>query len=368
MKKGIFNKILILSIFILIIGSETAIGVNSNKNSNKFQLTEDDFEDSCLNILENKNILSHAEYEEVNELILSWPKSNYVIQYFLDMVRAAEKAVNIRINVNNFLYKIKLISTLNKENIPLDNITITITRTSSIWVRDYGPFFIEKNNQLSIVDFNYYGHRTRLMDDLYPTLYGIKNNIDINFMANFVLCIQGGNYMSDGQGTAIVADIPLETCNPDLSNEEIKDILKKYLGLDKVITLTSQVDDGTAHVDMFSKLIDNDIILVGQWLDTNDTNYQILENNTQLLLDLGYNVIRIPMLRDPDEDNDVIWSYTNSLIINGPSNNVVLVPQYNVEEDSDAIFIYEQVLPDYEIIGINCNEIINYTTITVPKV
>ena len=364
-----FNKItLIITILIIItincsktIGSD--VGLHQS-NQSKFSTTNE--------------IISPAEFEQVDELMITWPRLYRlkIIEepYFIDIVHAAEKAVHVRINVNNNLYKNRVISKLNEEGIQLDNITISITPTNSIWIRDYGPFFIEKNDELSIVDFNYVGHFNRVIDDIYPTFYGIQNNIEFDFKTNFELCIQGGNYMSDGKGLAMVANYSLEIGNPKMTLDEMSDVLKRHLGLDDVLILTSQADDGTGHIDMFSKLIDKDTILVGQWKDTNDVNYQILEDNAQLLIDRGYNVIRIPMLRDSDEEKNTIWSYTNSLIINGTDKKIVLVPQYDTFEDSTAIEIYEQVMPDYEIIGIYSNLIIDYwgaihcTTMTRPLV
>jgi agmatine/peptidylarginine deiminase len=358
--------------------------------SSSTQVIGADFEDEIRNTSINEvldqdsyttdynEIISHAEFEQTSELIITWP-TMYRLNireesYFVDIVRSAEKAVSVRINVNNFLYKNRVISTLNEENIPLDNITISITPTNSIWIRDYGPFFIEKNGELSIIDFNYIGHRSRLIDDIFPTIYGIQNDIEFDFKANFALCIQGGNYMSDGHGRAILANYSLEIGNPNKTLEEMSEILKQYLGLDDVIILPSQADDGTGHVDMFSKLINKDTLLVGQWGDTNDINYQILENNTQFLIDQGYNIIRIPMIRDPDEDKNTIWTYTNSLIINGTNKKIVLVPIYGADEDETALSIYEQTMPDYEIIGIYSNLVIDYlgavhcTTITRPMI
>jgi len=363
-----YKKIIIvcIALFLISINCLNVISTDIECNLSKI---------SCYN-----EIISHAEYEQVDELMITWPTLYHLSieeePFFIDMVKAAEDAVSVRINVNNFLYKNRIISLLNEENIPLDNITISKTPANSYWIRDYGPFFIEKNGELSIVDFNYLGHRyrNRLIDDIYPTLYGIENNIEFDFKANFALCIQGGNYMSDGQGLAMVANYSLEIDNRDKTLDEMSEILKKYLGLDELLILTSQVDDMTGHIDMFSKLIDEDTLLVGQWIDKNDINYQILENNTQLLIDKGYNVIRLPMLRDPDEDKNTIWTYTNSLIINGTNKKIVLVPQYGAVEDSIAIEIYGQVMPDYEIIGIYCNLVIDYwgaihcTTMTRPLV
>ena len=349
--------------------------------ANCSQVIGSDFESININqlyVVKNNEIISHAEYEQTTELMITWP-TMFLLKireepYFIDIVRAAEKAVEVRINVNNNLYKNRVISKLNEENIPLDNITISITPTNSIWIRDYGPFFIEKNGEISIIDFNYVGHRARLIDDIYPTLYGIENDIEFDFKTNFALCIQGGNYMSDGQGLAMVANYSMEIGNPRKTLDEMRNILKQYLGLDEVLVLTSQADDGTGHIDMFSKLINKDTLIVGKWQDTNDVNYQILEDNAQLLIDRGYNIIRIPMLRDPDVEKNTIWTYTNSLIITGTNKKIVLVPQYGAVEDSIAIEIYEQVMPDYEIIGIFSNLVIDYfgsihcTTMTRPLI
>ena len=324
-------------------------------------------------------IRSPAEFEPVDELIVTWPKWRNIVfelkqqSYMIDLIEAAEDAVQIQININNPLQKIAIISQLQKAGVPIENITFSYIHTNLMWCRDYGPFFIEKNGELAIVDFNYYGWAARPKDNLYPTFYGIQNNIDYNFSSNFFLCLQGGNYMTDGQGRAMIADKPLHMGNNNrlLKNEEIKDRLKSALGLDEVYIFTSQKDDGTGHIDMFSKLLDENTVLVGRW-EPNDVDYPILEDNAIYFSYLGLNVIRIPMLRDQNSKYHTIWTYTNSLIINGPHKKVVLVPQYNVSEDAVAISIYQQAMPEYEIRGIDCRTIIpgggaiHCTTITRP--
>jgi agmatine deiminase len=327
----------------------------------------------------NDHVRSIAEFEAVDELILTWPMKwndiRYALwlePYLIDIIQAAEDAVHIRININNPLMKIGITSKLKKAGVPGDNITFTWIPTNSIWIRDYGPFFVEKNNDLAIVDFNY-GLLSRSSDNLYPTFYGIINNINYSFNTNFLLCFHGGNFMTDGQGRAMIADAPLNYTirNRLLTNEEIIDILKSNLGLDEVYIFKSQADDGTGHIDMFSKLLDNHTVLVGRW-EPNDVDYQILEDNAVNFSILGLHVLRIPMLRDSNSKYHTIWSYTNSLIINGTHKKVVLVPQYNVTEDSVAFSIYQQAMPEYEIRGIDCRRIIqnqgaiHCTTMTRP--
>ena len=370
------KKMVSISLFLIMLivasGATQSTPESSNINSKLLNSMESNLENfqknnQDFNKKTDDNIRSIAEFESVDELIITWPKW-YSIKidklkiaepYMVDLIKAAEDAVTIRINIDNPIIKLRIISILKKVGVPLNNITFSRIRTNTIWCRDYGPFFIEKNEELSIVDFNYYGLKARLIDNLYPSFYGIKNNIHFSFRTNFILCLSGGNYMTDGHGRAMVCDKPLHAINLNrfLTNEEIKDILKLYLGLDEVYIFPSQKHDGTGHIDMFSKLLDDNTVLVGEW-DASDENYQILEDNAINFSNLGFNVIRIPMLRDPNPENNTIWTYTNSVIINGTHKKVVLVPQYNVPEDSIAISIYQQEMQDYEIRGIDCRIII----------
>ena len=171
------------------------------------------------------NMRSPAEFETVSKLIITWPKWNpkldggYIQEpYFIDLVKKAEDSVSVNIIINNNLVKSRVMSKLEQNNIPLKNVTFSIQFTNSIWVRDYGPFFIEMNGKLRIVDFHYYQKVlfSRPIDDLFPTLYALKNDIDFNFLPNFFVTLQGGNYFSDGNGIGFVADRIFEQDNPHL--------------------------------------------------------------------------------------------------------------------------------------------------------
>jgi len=387
MKKICHNKIKKLSkyrtgitIILVLLQVSAIISAKPNFNINKINNLED--------FNKNIEIRSPAEFETIKELIITWPKKNpkldggYIQEsYYIDIINATEDATKINIVVNNNFIKNRVTSKLKENNISLTNITFTVIYTNSIWVRDYGPFFIEKNNKLSIVDFHYYRKiiLSRPFDDLFPTIFGIKYGIDFNFLPNFLTTLQGGNFMSDGSGTGLVADRIFNNDNPKLNQELTKNLIKHFLGLDKLIVLKSQIikvsmgGDETGHIDMYAKLIDKDKIIVAKWFDSKDINCQILEENVETLKNLGYNITRIPILRNPNNEK-IIWTYTNSLIINGTSKNIVLVPIYNTSEDQIALSIYEKAMPNYEIRAINCETIIDYygaihcTTLTVPLI
>ena len=339
--------------------------------------------------LQNNNLFirSPAEYEPVNNLLLIWPKwrspSDGIIQinYFIELIKYSEDIINITLFVDNLIIKQRVINTLKENKIFLDNITIINHFTNSIWVRDYGPFFIKENGKISVVDFYFHGYTIfpDIMDNFFPFFYSLKNKLKYRSFSSLFLGIQGGNFMCDDNGTGFVGDRIFYQDNPKKSKDLIIENLKNNLGLKNLIILKSQNlsikngGDGTGHIDMFTKILNQTTILVGQYNDTNDSNYQTLEYNAELLNNLGYNVVRIPMLRDP-KNNMFIWTYTNSLIINNGEEKVVLLPLYNIPEDQIAISIYEENMPDYQIRGINCTTIIkslgaiHCTTITVPLI
>ena len=61
------------------------------------------------NEVSKDNIRSPSEFEQATELMITWPTLYHLSieeePFFIDIVRAAEEAVSVRINVNNFLYK-----------------------------------------------------------------------------------------------------------------------------------------------------------------------------------------------------------------------------------------------------------------------
>jgi hypothetical protein len=64
-----------------------------------------------------------------------------------------------------------------------------------------------------------------------------------------------------------------------------------------------------------------------------------------------YEIVRIPM---PNVYSGVVRSYTNSLIVN----DMVLVPTYGISEDDSALALYQSLYPAYDIVGLDCADII----------
>jgi len=89
-----------------------------------------------------------------------------------------------------------------------------------------------------------------------------------------------------------------------------------------------------------------------------EANLNYILNNFQTPYGRPYRVVRIPMPPDEYGQNPNQWSdyltYTNSLILN----NLVLVPIYGLAQDSEALSIYQEAMPGYNIVGINMRNVI----------
>jgi agmatine/peptidylarginine deiminase len=242
------------------------------------------------------------------------------------------------------------------------------------WARDFGPISIYEPGEggsdgpLAFVDMHYYDNRQR--DDVIPELladeiglsrYGLEGS-DQSPPDEHRLYMEGGNYQTDGRGTCILSDdIPGDNNNNQDANTLTKAefILNKYLGCDRVIWLTPVPNTSTGHVDMCTKLLSPDDVLVIDFADSSGNNAvadPIVDENAELLGAEGFTVHRviIPSL-GTGWSSWTYKTYTNSVILN----KRVLVPTYKAPQlDAAALEVYREILGDqYVVEGIDASSI-----------
>jgi agmatine deiminase len=237
---------------------------------------------------------------------------------------------------------------LNNGGVSLDSVQFYQYSNNSIWSRDYGPWFMRKaDDSEGIVDFVY--NRPRPLDDTIPWRIGASWGIPVY---GSPLEHPGGNFMVDGLGTGFASDLIYDE-NPGYSAQEIDSLMLAYCGLEQFIVMPKINIEYTGHIDLWTKSLNDTLVLVGEYAPGHP-NYDRLNQNAALIAShknregINYRVARIPM---PWSMSDAPPTYLNSLFVS----NKVLVPLWNEQEDSAAIAIYEQLLPDHEIVGINCS-------------
>jgi agmatine deiminase len=141
-----------------------------------------------------------------------------------------------------------------------ESIRLVETTTDDAWVRDTGPTFVVNRalGERRGVDwiFNAWGGRSGGLyapwanDDLVAARVCELEGA-LRYRAPLVL--EGGAIHVDGEGTCITTEECLLNANrnPDLSKREIQDLLRSYLGIEKVIWIPRGVyrDETDGHVD-----------------------------------------------------------------------------------------------------------------------
>ncbi|MFA7330701.1 MAG: agmatine deiminase family protein [Candidatus Delongbacteria bacterium] len=210
--------------------------------------------------------------------------------------------------------------------------------TNSYWTRDYGPWYVQTGGEVAVVDFPY--NRPRPLDDEVPVVVAASQGLDLYGME---LIQTGGNWMGDGYGTAASSDLVVEE-NPGLSEAQIGQLVEDYLGVERYFTLPDPNNTYIDHIDCWGKFLDVDKVLVRE-VPASHAQYDEIEATAawfaQTLSGWGtpYQVFRVWTPNDQP--------YTNSLLLNGR----VFVPQTGSSWDDEALAVYQQALPGYEVLG-----------------
>ena len=148
----------------------------------------------------------------------------------------------------------------NVSNINMNNINFVVGSIDSYWTRDYGPWFIlDGNDEFGVADFTY-NRPSRPNDDAHMAI--MANFLNINHF-DFPIVHTGGNYMSDGYGTAASDDL-LYNENNNLTQAQILQYCNDYLGINNYHVTIDPQGDYIAHIDCWGKFLAVDKVLIAQ--------------------------------------------------------------------------------------------------------
>lgn len=226
----------------------------------------------------------------------------------------------------------------------------------TVWGRDWAPqSAVTTDGKIRLLDFNYYPERTS--DDNTPTALSESLGYERISMPVYN---EGGNFMNNGRGDCLMTERVIEANSERvvrgdmiLDNEQVAKYYKDFGGCKQVTVFPRMPYEGTGHLDMWAKFLDDDTIVVNQIDDAVIQNagigskerqvaksiQQFLEDRAQQIKGMGFKVVRISMPL-PDARGDVYRSYTNGLVVN----KTMIVPRYVnlAHEDDNTKRQYEQ--------------------------
>jgi agmatine deiminase len=180
------------------------------------------------------------------------------------------------------------------------------------------------------------------------------------------IVMEGGAVDVNGAGTLLTTTSCLlnRNRNPGLPRREVERYLKDYYGQRHVVWLGEGIegDDTDGHVDDLARFLDPRTIVTAVEEDPADANYARLRENRARLARARdqdgrpFEIVEIPMPRPVLHQGERLpATYVNFLFVNG----ALLVPTYrDRRHDRRALETLQRVLPDRDVVGIDCTEII----------
>lgn len=314
----------------------------------------------------NFSVRTMAEWEEVESVMIAWKSYPSILRQIVEIAQK-ECEVLILAEDTNFVK-----NNLTTNGISLQNVTMIEYNTNTIWIRDYGPTTVYKNDVEDRILINWIYDRPRPRDnDVSFTIADFKN-IDLysTIEAPNDLVNTGGNFHIDGMGTAFASELVVEengiggVYNLSNKNEaQINQIMNNFMGNDRYIKFTALPYDGINHIDMHFIPLDEETILIGEFPQgvsdgpQIEANIQYLLSNFETPYGNPYDIIRIPMPPNaagtsyPGSPfgNAYYRTFANMTIVN----KSVIVPIYREEVDTTALRIIKEAMPGYNVVGID---------------
>ncbi len=246
-----------------------------------------------------------------------------------------------------------------------------ILPNNDIWIRDYGPFFMETcRGRVTLpllidFEFNAWGGK-------FPP-WDLDNNIpkEIAFsleyeIESYPIIMEGGSLEFSGDGLILTTEQCLlnKNRNSTLSKTNIENILKSAFNIEEIIWLKQGLegDHTDGHIDDVARFISPRKILICKSNDKKDGNYEHLNESIEYLKKWthskkGYKleVIELPMPDRMEIKNERLPnSYANFIFVNGG----VIIPTFNCPSDKTALEIFKKVFPDRKVTEIDCSLLI----------
>lgn len=305
---------------------------------------------------------------------LQWPHrytygSTYASRLDATWVAISKALVSnekIHIIAYNASEQTRITNLLITAKIPLANVTFLLRQTDDVWVRDNGPVFAyDSSNKLKILDWGFNGWG-------FDTVFSKDNSVPAGVAAALKLpainlndvTLENGAIALDGKGVAMAtrSSVMDLTRNPDLTEDEMNEVLRTYLGVKKIIWLDGK-DGGNEditdmHIDGFVSFAPNGKIVT---MSDADLDYWGLSAADIKTLHAATDTAGLPYQRIllPLTAKNVVTTYGKNLGYKGSyanyyvANKVVLMPSYNDPNDAVAKGILEKIYPGRTVIAID---------------
>ncbi len=253
------------------------------------------------------------------------------------------------------------------KNCSTENISIVEMPINDTWARDHAFISVIDNGKPVLLDFKFNGWGLKFAANLDNLINRqlFDNNVfaeNVIYENHLNMVLEGGSIESDGNGTILTTSECLlsPNRNGEWDRSRIGEELEKTFGASKILWLDHGYlsgDDTDSHIDTLARLAPDNRIMYVKCNDPDDEHFSALLSMEKQLGTFTnsagepFRLIPLPMCSPVFDGNDRLpATYANFLFING----AILVPVYGVEQDDEALEIFRNEFPNYDIVCINC--------------
>jgi len=299
---------------------------------------------------------------------LSWPRPDgisfpdrypEILPTLGEMVRALTPHEPVHINCRN-----DAVETIARTAIrDLTNVHFHRIPSYEPWCRDHGPIFLKRGLETAIVDwaYNAWGGKYPPYDDDDAVPQRIAELLHLPLFQPGIV-MEGGSLDVNGAGLLLTTAACLlnPNRNPHLSQPQIEQFLRDYLGVETILWLGDGIvgDDTDGHVDDLTRFVTPDTVVTIVEPDTQDENHALLQENLHRLRQMNAirHIIELPTPGRVEYDGQRLpASYANFYI----ANHVVLLPTYrHTTHDRRAQDILQECFPTRRVLPIDSTNLI----------
>ena len=210
-----------------------------------------------------------------------------------------------------------------------------------IWIRDYGPFFVE--DKIVSYEFNAWGEK-------FPP-WDLDNEVPDKIAEFMKLPIKKYPWILEGGAVEFNGDKLCLTTAPCLfgNNRNSKEKEKEFLNdLQESFSIKSlkilpkglDGDHTDGHIDNLARFVAKNHVVMAE-------GFEQEKKEIETWLGEHYEAAKVDVLSLPPT---LPASYMNFIFVNGG----LLVPIYNCKNDFAALEYFKKTFPDREVIGIDC--------------
>jgi agmatine/peptidylarginine deiminase len=285
------------------------------------------------------------------ELVLFHPK------VYVDLVTALRPTVTVLALVADDDQRQAAAELLAKARLPTDAARLLVAPVDTMWVRDYGPFFVRRaDGSAAVLDLDYTPvtrmQPVRRRDDRFPR--AVAESLGLPAI-DVPLRLGGGNLLTNGAGLCVSTKAALRN-NLDRSCDagRIGCLLGRHFGATTWVYVEELEGEPTRDADMFMTFLSGDAVVVAQADPAGDPNNAAILDDTAALLARQrgpggpMKVHRVPM---PPQRHGVWRTYTNIILANG----TLVMPSFSdvpAAVQDKAVRTYAALLPEWRIVPV----------------